>query len=740
MIQLRLFGGLELSSSEGRALDSVLTQPKRVALLAFLATSPQRFHRRDTLLALFWPELDQEHARAALRQALHSLRRALDTDVLASRGDEEVGVDEQALWCDVRAYRQALEAGDFHGALQLYRGGLLEGFFLSGSPEFERWLEDERSRLRDSACQAAWTLAQRSQAEGDLALTAQWARRAAALVPADEEMLRRLVTLLDELGDRGGAIQVYEEFARRVAGDYEAEPAAETKALMALVRSREEPSLRPPPTPRARVEALSAPPSTPRAARLRRRGWIAVSVGLAVLATLVVRGHLQTTTAATQALLAIVPLENRSGDSLDDYLAAALTEDIVSSLAAAHMLRVFHTRPGRSNADYTFTGTIQRAKETLGVTAQLRRTSSGEIIWATHIDHDPSQAAALPDVLAAQVLTALGVRPARAPVDLDLCDLGRQLIPRRTPGSLVRAVGLLSECVGRDSSYAPGWAGLARALHSAYRLGIEVPGIPRDRDSVLSRAVAASERALELDSASVEAWLSRAHVSIGVDPTSREPALRAIRRAIALDSLNAQAWHRLGLTLEEVGNRDSAGLAWRQAVALDPAHYEALAFLALHYWWWRQYDSAAVWADSAVAIDPLYQLGRVVAGQVALERGRRDDAESQLGAALRLGPGAANAGLSGFVALAAAAGDTVGARRLVAEAKTRGDSLALDVHNAVNIAASYAALGDVKRALRWLERFRPVRDLHFQLHLRRDPPLDPLRREPRFQALLVKEQ
>jgi len=738
VIEFRLFGGLELSSSDGRALDSVLTQPKRVALLAFLATSPQRFHRRDTLLALFWPELDQEHARAALRQALHSLRRAFDTDVLASRGDEEVGVDHQALWCDVRAYRQALEAGDMPGALQLYRGGLLEGFFLSGSPEFERWLEDERSRLRDSACQAAWTLAQRSQAEGDLALTAQWARRAAAFVPADEEMLRRLVTLLDELGDRVGAIQVYEEFARRVAGDYEAEPAAETKALMALVRSREEPSLRPPPPPRAHVEALSAPPSTPRAARLGRRGWIAASVGLAVLATLVVRGHLQTTTAATQALLAIVPLENRSGDSLDDYLAAALTEDIASSLAAAHTLRVFHTQPGRSNADYTFTGTIQRAKDTLGVTAQLRRTSSGEIIWATHIEHQASQAAALPDVLAAQVLSALGVKPARAPVDLDLCDLGRQQIPHRTPGSLVRAVGLLSECIRRDSSYAPGWAALARALNFASRNRVPLPGIPRD--SVLARAVMASQRALELDSASVEAWLSQAGVSTGVDPTSREPALRAIRKALSLDSLNAEAWHRLGLALEDTGNRDGAGLAWRRAVALDPGHYEALTFLALHYWWWRQYDSATIWAESAVAIDPFYQLGRVTAGQVALAQGRRDDAESQLGAAQRVGPGAANAGLSGFVVLAAAAGDTVRARRLVAEAKTRTDSLALDVHNAVNIAASYVALGDVERALRWLERYRPIRDLHFQLHLRRDPPLDPLRREPRFQALLVKEQ
>src|SRR5256886_16106378 len=60
VIELRLFGGLDLRRSDGRELDSILTQPKRVALLAFLATAtPYRLHRRDTLLGLFWPELDR---------------------------------------------------------------------------------------------------------------------------------------------------------------------------------------------------------------------------------------------------------------------------------------------------------------------------------------------------------------------------------------------------------------------------------------------------------------------------------------------------------------------------------------------------------------------------------------------------------------------------------------------------------------------------------------------------------
>ncbi len=141
-----------------------------------------------------------------------------------------------------------------------------------------------------------------------------------------------------------------------------------------------------------------------------------------------------------------------------------------------------------------------------------------------------------------------------------------------------------------------------------------------------------------------------------------------------------------------------------------------------------------------MATDPLYGLGRIVAGQVALARGRHDEAESQLGAARRLPTGPGSAGLSGLVSMAVAAGDTVAARRLVTEAEACTDPAAPDNHSAVNIAAAYAALGEVGRALAWLERYRPLRDLHFQLHLRHDPPLDLLRREPRFQALLLERR
>src|SRR2546430_7972669 len=90
MIEFRLLGTLHLIDAGGREVKSLLTRPRRLALLAYLAAAtPRGLHRRDSLLALFWPELDQEHARAALRQALHVVRDALGADVIVTRGDRK---------------------------------------------------------------------------------------------------------------------------------------------------------------------------------------------------------------------------------------------------------------------------------------------------------------------------------------------------------------------------------------------------------------------------------------------------------------------------------------------------------------------------------------------------------------------------------------------------------------------------------------------------------------------------
>src|SRR5215218_8242017 len=101
MIELRTLGTLELRSADGTPLGSVLTQPRRSALLCYLAlAAPRGFQRRDTLYAMFWPEHDTEHARHALRQSLYFLRRALGAKAVVSRGDDELALAPDRVRCD----------------------------------------------------------------------------------------------------------------------------------------------------------------------------------------------------------------------------------------------------------------------------------------------------------------------------------------------------------------------------------------------------------------------------------------------------------------------------------------------------------------------------------------------------------------------------------------------------------------------------------------------------------------
>src|SRR5438128_10018001 len=113
MIRLRTLGAVDLKDSEGRELRPLLTQPKRLALLTYLALAGSSgFRRRDTVVALFWPELDEEHARGSLRQALRFLRRSLGEGIIVSRGEEEIGVDRGVLRWDASAVMEACGAGE----------------------------------------------------------------------------------------------------------------------------------------------------------------------------------------------------------------------------------------------------------------------------------------------------------------------------------------------------------------------------------------------------------------------------------------------------------------------------------------------------------------------------------------------------------------------------------------------------------------------------------------------------
>ena len=160
MIALRTLGEVDLHRDDER-LTGVLAQPKRLALLAYLAVArPRGVHSRDSLLALFWPGSDSERGRNSLRQALHQLRRALGDDALPGRTEREIAVDPARVRCDAVEFDDAIATGRWEDAVRLYRGEFLPGVSVQDAPDVDRWIEAERARRRRDVADATVKLAE----------------------------------------------------------------------------------------------------------------------------------------------------------------------------------------------------------------------------------------------------------------------------------------------------------------------------------------------------------------------------------------------------------------------------------------------------------------------------------------------------------------------------------------------------------------------------------------------------
>lgn len=239
MFRLNVLGQIDLRDEAGTELQAILAQPKRLALLVYLAAaSPRRFHRRDELFPLFWPDHAGDAARNALRQALYQLRQTLGPDVLVSRGGDSLGIAASHLRCDLAEFEDALARGRLAEALDEYRGELLPGFSVPGATPFIEWVEATNARLRHRAARAAWALAEQQERAGALAAATDSARRAADLTLHDESALRQLISLLARIGDSTAAVHAYEDFAARLRRDLDLEPSAETRSLVDSLRAR----------------------------------------------------------------------------------------------------------------------------------------------------------------------------------------------------------------------------------------------------------------------------------------------------------------------------------------------------------------------------------------------------------------------------------------------------------------------------------------------------------------------
>lgn len=234
---LYLLGGVALDGVPPERAHALLAQSKVVGLLAYLALShPGTYQRRDRIVGLLWPELDQAHARTALRKAIHLARGTLGDESIVNRGDEELAIGPAALWCDAAELRVASSKGHLGRVVDLYRGDLLPGFHLPECHDFDAWLSDRRTELEEETVAACLALAKHLEDEAHRTEAANYARKAARLAWTNERVLRRSLMMLDRLGDRAGALRLYEEFAERLRRQMEAAPSAETVRLADSLR------------------------------------------------------------------------------------------------------------------------------------------------------------------------------------------------------------------------------------------------------------------------------------------------------------------------------------------------------------------------------------------------------------------------------------------------------------------------------------------------------------------------
>src|SRR5688500_12460455 len=427
MSELLTLGRVRLIAAGDADTPPGSVQPKRVALLAYLALTTTGPVRRDTLLALFWPELGDEEARRALRQALHHLRRAIDADLFLSSGDE-VSLREGALRCDAVTFEQLVAERRFEEALALYRGDFFGGFHVEdAAAELEEWVERTRARLKRRAATAAWAAADAAVARGNGEQAIELGRRACDFEPDQEAGWRRLMTLHDRLGDRAGALRTYEDLAARLEREYEATPAAETKALAEQIRASERPASERPPSP-PRVAPITAASSEPppvivpetgldanRRRRLLRPSIVVGLVGVLVVVAVAVAyvrlwadddgpTLVSTGSLARKDRVVVADFANLAGDSL---LTAAITEAFRVDVSQSPIVRVLSPRQGaavlqrmerapdtplddalardvaeREGAKAIVTGSVANVGGAFTVTAQLLSADKGEVLAA----------------------------------------------------------------------------------------------------------------------------------------------------------------------------------------------------------------------------------------------------------------------------------------------------------------------------------------------------------------------
>ena len=235
VLLLRTFGGLWVENEDGSRRDGV--RPRPLALLALLAAAGSKGRSREQILAILWPDSAPDRARAALSQTLYRLNSDLNADVVLATA-AELRMDATHLTSDLDQFNRALDDKDWSRAAALYQGPFLDGFFLSEAPEFEHWLDEERSDLTREAAHAIERVARNATESGQpLEAAEQW-QRLTRLDPLHGAYAVAYMNALAQLGDRAGAIAHGRTHAELVRKEFETDPDPEVVELLNSLRER----------------------------------------------------------------------------------------------------------------------------------------------------------------------------------------------------------------------------------------------------------------------------------------------------------------------------------------------------------------------------------------------------------------------------------------------------------------------------------------------------------------------
>jgi serine/threonine-protein kinase len=237
MDQLRLltFGGLALLVGDV-TLTGPATRRHRLALLTLLAVARERGLSRDKIQALLWPESDVARARHGLNQLVYFQRRHLEGEQLFL-GRKTLRLNPAMISCDVWDFEDALHRGAFAEAVSLYRGPFLDGFFLKGAPEFERWVAVQRKRLGELCGRTLASLAVVAVSGGDRRKAIEWWTRAVDLNPFDTDTVLRLAEAWVEVGDRAAAICCAQHHEAMLRDELDLPPDPRVTRMVAQLRS-----------------------------------------------------------------------------------------------------------------------------------------------------------------------------------------------------------------------------------------------------------------------------------------------------------------------------------------------------------------------------------------------------------------------------------------------------------------------------------------------------------------------